>query len=182
MTCSVAAGAGAMRTRRRLPFLRFSREAMDRCCPADADLQSMAATLKAREFVFLCEDLAMASLGEDFPRPLRKVEWTTLQLSFGNPQAHFELQPHVARGIVELGLHFEGPVEFNDACAARIAADAHQVMAALGPAWELEVWTQSWRRIHRVFHFEALTSELGHAVAAEFARALRVLHPYASGV
>jgi len=136
--------------------------------------------LKAREFVFFCEDLALASLGAEFPRPDRKVEWTILQLSFGDPKAHFELQPHVARGIVELGLHFEGEVEANDKRAARIAANAVEVMAGLGPAWELEVWTPSWRRIHRIFHFDALTQELGREVAAEFANALRVLLPYAT--
>jgi len=140
---------------------------------------TMATVLKAREFVFFCEDLALASLGAEFPRPDRKVEWTILQLSFGNPHAHFELQPRVGRGMVELGLHFEGSAEFNDERAARIAADALEVMAGLGPAWELEAWTPSWRRIHRTFHFSALTQELGREVASEFATALRVLLPYA---
>lgn len=140
---------------------------------------TVARLLKAREFVFFCEDLALAALGAEFPRPDRKVEWTILQLSFGDPKAHFELQPHVARGMVELGLHFEGDVETNDRRAQRIAADAVEVMAGLGPAWELEAWTPSWRRIHRVFHFETLTDELGREVAKEFATALRVLLPYA---
>jgi hypothetical protein len=78
--------------------------------------------LKAREFVFACEDRAMRDLPAGLPPPERKVMWTILQLHFGDPNVHFELQPQPSRGLVELGLHFEGPVEANDAWAERIAA------------------------------------------------------------
>lgn len=135
--------------------------------------------LKAREFVFYCEDLALAALPPEFPRPERKVMWTTLQLHYGNPVAHFELQPQVGRGLVELGLHFEGPAEANEAWAQRISTDAGEVMAALGEGWELEEWTASWRRLHRTFPFASLTAELGREVAAQLAMALQVLEQYA---
>ena len=134
-------------------------------------------TLKAREFVFYCEDLAMASLPEGFPRPERKVMWTILQLHYGNPNVHFELQPHVGRGQVELGLHFEGPVEENDRWAAVVASKTDEVLAALGPGWELEEWTTTWRRLHRVFHFEKLTTDLGREVAGEMAKLVTALQP-----
>jgi len=137
-------------------------------------------TLQAREFVFFCEDLALASLPDDFPRPQRKVMWTILQLHYGNPVAHFELQPHVGRGQVELGLHFEGAVEFNDLWAAELAAHAAELMFELGPGWELEERTASWRRLHRVFAFERLTADLGREVGGELAKAMRVLQPYAA--
>ncbi len=135
-------------------------------------------TLKAREFLFFAEDQAMAALPGEFPRPERKVEWTILQLHFGDPRAHIELQPQVARGQVELGLHFEGQVEANDAYAARLAANAVALMAALGPGWELEEWTASWRRLHRTFPASALTTALGREVGAQLANALVTLHPY----
>jgi len=134
-------------------------------------------TLKAREFLFYTEDQAMAALPADFPRPERRVMWTILQLHFGDPNVHFELQPQVSRGLVELGLHFEGPVEENDRWADHIAANAGDVLCELGPLWELEVWTPSWRRLHRTFRFERLTAELGREVAAEFAKALQCLQP-----
>jgi hypothetical protein len=105
--------------------------------------------------------------------------WTILQLYYGHPAAHFELQPHVGRSVVELGLHFEGPAEFNEACAARIGASAGPVMAALGEGWELEEWTASWRRLHRTFQFSSLTTELGREVAGQLANALHVLEPFA---
>ena len=134
-------------------------------------------TLKAREWVFACEDLAMAALPAAFPRPQRHVEWTMLQLHYGDPKVHFELQPMVARGRAELGLHFEGTVEANDLWAAHIACHSDEVVAGLGSEWELEEWTASWRRLHRVFPFEKLTTSLSREVGAELHRALITLQP-----
>ena len=120
----------------------------------------------------------MAALPDGFPRPERKVEWTILQLHFGDPAAHFELQPQPSRGLIELGLHFEGRVEANDAYAARLSVNSVELMAALGEGWELEEWTASWRRLHRSFPFTALTSALGREVAAQLVNGLVTLRPY----
>lgn len=138
---------------------------------------SNGATLQAREFLFLCEELAFASLDPAIAPPHRKVMWTTLQLHYGDPAAHFELQPMPARSQIELGLHFEGPLDANDRWAALLADRAHELLAALGPHWELEAWTASWRRLHRVFPFEALTRDLAEEVAAVLAAAIRTLGP-----
>lgn len=134
--------------------------------------------LKAREFLFLTEELALRRLPPAVPAPNRRVMWTILQLSWGAPQFHIELQPQPVRSLVELGLHFEGPPEANDARAALVAAHAAPLMAALGPAWELEHWTPSWRRLHRTFSFERLTRALAEDVAAEMARAMPLLYPF----
>jgi hypothetical protein len=134
-------------------------------------------TLKAREFLFFCEDLAMAGLPAGFPRPERRVMWTILQMHYGNPDVHVELQPHVGRGMVELGLHLEGPAEQNDRWAAVVGEHAPEMIAALGPEWELEDWTSSWRRLHRVFRFDKLTTALGHEVADDCTKALMAFHP-----
>lgn len=120
----------------------------------------------------------MRSLPPGFPRPERKMMWTILQLHYGNPSAHFELQPQVSRGQVELGLHFEGPVEQNDAWTLELAERACELMAELGDGWELEEWTSTWRRLHRVFRFEQLSAELAHEVGTQLARALAVLQPF----
>ncbi len=140
-------------------------------------MPALNGTLKAREFVFFCEDLALAALPASVPRPERRVMWTILQIHFGDPRVHFELQPQVARGIIELGLHFEGPVELNDRWAALVAGRATEIAAALGDSWELEEWTASWRRLHRTWPFSTLTVELGREVAAQLAAAIEVLYP-----
>lgn len=131
--------------------------------------------MKAREFLFACEDLAMARLGTGLPAPQRRVMWTILQLHYGDPDVHFELQPQVARGQVELGLHFEGLLENNEAWALKIAGNTAPIAGTLGPEWELEEWTASWRRLHRVFRFEKLTRALADEVAEQFALLLTTL-------
>lgn len=136
--------------------------------------------LQAREFLFYCEDLAMATLGPAFPRPERKVMWTILQLHYGNPDAHFELQPQPSHGRVELGLHFEGPVEQNDLWTMALAERSRELMAELGPGWELEEWTSTWRRLHRVFPIDRLDTPFGREVAGELAKLLRTLQPFAA--
>ncbi len=135
--------------------------------------------LKAREFLFYTEDLALAALPANFPPPERRVMWMILQFSWGDPAIHFELHPQASRGRIEVGLHFEGSLEQNEAWAQRIADDACEVMATMGPEWELEEWTASWRRLHRTYEFDDLTASLGREVAAEFARAMQLLLPYA---
>jgi hypothetical protein len=134
-------------------------------------------TLKAREFVYFCEDHILTQLPAAIPQPERRVRWTTLQLHFGNPGVHFELHPQMGRGVVEAGLHFEGPLEANDAWVELLAANAADLLGELGPVWELEEWTSTWRRLHRPFPFQRLTTELAHEVAGELARAMTVLHP-----
>ena len=151
-----------------------------RVLPTDS-VPNRNGTLKAREFVFFCEDLALASLPATVPKPERRVMWTILQLHYGDPRVHFELQPQVARGVIELGLHFEGPAEWNDRWAALVAERATEISAALGDGWELEEWTASWRRLHRTWPFTALTEDLGREVAGQLATALEVLYPMLDG-
>ncbi len=122
----------------------------------------------------------MRNLPAGFPRPERKMMWTMLQLHYGNPKAHFELQPLVSRGQVELGLHFEGPAEQNDLWAMGLSERAGELMAELGEGWDLEVWTSTWRRLHRVFRFEQLGTGLVEDVGMQLARALTVLQPFAA--
>ncbi len=148
--------------------------------PAPGTLQRMAnkdGSLQAREFLFLCEELAMKAVAPELRPPERKLMWTILQMHYGDPAVHFELQPMPARSQVELGLHLEGPLEKNDAWAAMLAERACELLPALGEGWELEEWTASWRRLHRVFPFERLTRELASEVGAALARAVEVLGP-----
>ena len=134
-------------------------------------------TLKAREFLFFTEDLAIAALPPGFDVPTRKVMWTILQLFYADPLVHFELQPQPSRGLVELGLHFEGDAEANEAAALALAQHTHEIRAALGPEWELEEWTASWRRLHRTYTFTKLTAALGREIAEEMTKAMVALAP-----
>jgi hypothetical protein len=133
----------------------------------------VATALKAREFLFRVEHDALSRLEGPLP-PQRKLMWNTLQLHYGDPAVHFELQPMMSRGLVEVGLHFEGAVEVNDRWAAVIADAAPAIVPLMGPGWELEVWTASWRRLHRAYPFERLTADFAEEVAEGFARLITV--------
>ncbi|HJP40507.1 MAG TPA: hypothetical protein QGF35_02220 [Dehalococcoidia bacterium] len=126
------------------------------------------ARLKAREFLFQAEDRAITLLGEVTP-PERRVMWTTLQYHYGEPWIHYELQPHVGRQMVEIGLHFEGAAEQNERAASLVAHHAGTLLASLGPNWELEEWTNSWRRLHRTLRFKFLNPDLAEEAAEAFA-------------
>lgn len=128
----------------------------------------MAEKLQARQFLFLAEEMAMNQLPEAQRPPGRHVMWTILQLHYGDPRIHFELQPRPARGDIELGLHFEAAAELNEARALVIARNRHLV-SGLGDAWELDEWTASWRRFHRTFAAPELTRTLAGEVAGELA-------------
>ncbi len=136
------------------------------------------AGLKAREFLFYCEEQALAILGPDLTPPHRKVMWTILQLYYDDPLIHFELQPQPSRGIVEIGLHFESKLAVNDAWAGAVAERATEFIGELGPEWELEAWTASWRRVHRVVPIQRLTASFAREVAREWARAIAILAPF----
>jgi hypothetical protein len=138
-------------------------------------------TLKAREFLFASEDIALAGLPRDFPQPERRVMWTILQFHYGDPNVHFELQPQMSRGQVELGLHFEGLPENNERWAQRIADNAIPIAGTLGPEWELEEWTASWRRLHRVFAFQKLSHAFASEVAGELTLLLTTLQSLVAG-
>lgn len=125
--------------------------------------------LKAREFLFLCEDLAIPQVPAALRPHARNVMWTTLQLHYGEPAVHYELQPMPSRRQVEVGLHFESSPAVNDAWAALIGHHAPRLQSALGLDWELEVWTATWRRLHRVYPIERLTRDFAAEVAAGLA-------------
>ncbi|MEX0781905.1 MAG: hypothetical protein WD557_04585 [Dehalococcoidia bacterium] len=135
-------------------------------------------TMKTREWVFYAEEVAMRALPAELAPPERKVMWTVLQFHYGDPNVHFEVNPSPGRQQVELGLHFEGPPGSNDAWVTELARRGPEYMAALGDEWELEEWTASWRRLHRVLRFERLDTEFAHVVAGELVKAFTVLGPF----
>ncbi len=144
----------------RLPSLRHA-----------VGMERQPTVIKATDFIGICEEMAMKSVPGHLRPTGRKVMWTILQLHYGDPACHFELQPQPSRNNIELGLHFEGEASLNEARALLIARECPAILASLGPQWELEEWTGSWRRLHRTFRAPTLTQ----AIAAEVATALTSL-------
>jgi hypothetical protein len=161
------------------PPIRFSRydvsilasSAALRRLDAAPMLPSMA--LKSRAFLEMVLDTADAAL--EGARPERRVRASLAQIYFEDRHQHYEVWLRSQAGLVELGLHFEGPREENLRRVAAVADAMPLVAPALGPAVELEEWTESWTRVHETCPLmpldEGFAAELGERLAV-YVRAL----------
>ncbi len=76
------------------------------------------------------------------------LAFSYVQAHFGDRRVHFECWVQRKTGLLELGLHFEGPREFSYGWAAAIGEHMPELVAALGDGIELEEWTERWTRLH----------------------------------
>src|SRR4030042_859375 len=102
-----------------------------------------------------------------------RVRFTLLQVYFEHPSLHYEVWPQRKTGRIEIGLHFEGEPETNYRWAAVLAERMPEVLAALGPAMELEEWTPAWTRLHQTPPLGALDE----SEAPEAAERVAAPHP-----
>jgi hypothetical protein len=136
--------------------------------------RSTVPSLRIRDFLALAHGGVIEHLGAK----LGGLEWRQrfgyLQYFRGDPAIHYEIWVQRKTERLEIGLHFESPDrDRNYAAAELLASRAPEIVAAAGPAYELEEWTAQWTRLHRAFPAPALTSELA-ADAGDRAAALIV--------
>src|SRR6266550_8859601 len=129
---------------------------------------------KPREFLALVVDTAIA-LQPD--KPNVRVRASLAQLSFEAPDQHYEVWLRQKAGLLELGLHFEGPREENLRRLAVVADAMPEILDSLGDAPELEEWTESWTRLHEVHPIEILDDTFAHQIGARLAAYVTTLEP-----
>lgn len=101
-----------------------------------------------------------------------------LQYFRGDPGVHYEIWVQRKTQRLEIGLHFEmADSERNYAAAAALGERAPEVVARVGPAYELEEWTKTWTRLHRSFAAPVLTEALASQAAADAAALIRGMEP-----
>ena len=83
---------------------------------------------------------------------------------------------------VEVGLHLEAKKSLNDKMLRHLAQRFIAVQAELGPAVELEQWTQSWGRVHQFVPYDHLDGSLCDEVAEILAQLIVVLEPLGTAV
>ncbi len=135
------------------------------------------AAMKAREFLEEMRLRLTALLPPEHAAFDWRIAFSYLQLWYGDPRLHFECWVQRRTGLLEIGLHFEGRREFSYAWAAAFAERAPEVMAALGPAVELEEWTERWARLHETRRVDALDGALADEAAARLAAYVIALQP-----
>ena len=101
-----------------------------------------------------------------------------LQYYRGDPGVHYEIWVQRKTQRLEIGLHFEtADGERNYAAAEALAERAPEIVARVGPEYELEEWTKTWTRLHRSFAAGSLTEALASEAASHAAALMRGMEP-----
>lgn len=134
--------------------------------------------LKSRQFLELVVDTAVSVLSD---KPNVRVRASLAQLYFEAPDQHYEVWLRRNAGLLELGLHFEGPREENLARLAAVADAMPAIVEGLGADLEIEEWTETWTRLHEVRPLvtldEAFAREVGDRLAAYVTTLEPVIRP-----
>ena len=88
-----------------------------------------------------------------------------MKFHYGHPESHYEAWYHSGQGRIEVGLHFEGSRELNQAGLEFFRANMVEVKGGL-PNAELEPWDRGWTRLYETFP----PLSLDHHALAETAR------------
>jgi hypothetical protein len=135
-------------------------------------------SLRVHEFLALVHQGVESRLGKRLDGMTMRQRFSFVQYYRGGPDVHYEVWAQKKTGRIEIGLHFESPDrDANYGAAAALAAHAPQVQAAIGPAYELEEWTQTWTRLHHTTAAPALTSEIADDAAEQAVALIRGMEP-----
>jgi hypothetical protein len=105
-----------------------------------------------------------------------------VKLHYGDRRVHYELWVQQKRGIVEVGLHFEGDPARNARSLEALSRHYAEIASALGPGVEPEQWTESWTRIHLTLPLAPLEEPFAAQVAERAAALIQALEPMVRGL
>ena len=98
------------------------------------------------------------------PVPLRSFQigrgrGRLMKLHYGHPEIHYEAWHHTGAGRLEVGLHFEGSGDQNQAAFDFFRPRMIEVKASL-PRAELEPWDRGWVRLYETFPAPGLDEQV----------------------
>ena len=121
------------------------------------------------------------ALRQSLPEPLRDFQvWTgaeNFKLSYGRPRVHYEIWTNGRDRHIEVGLHFEDGPESTERLLRFLDARIVEIKHELGPAVELERWTNSWGHLFRLVPYQPLTDDLTSEISQELTRMICILQP-----
>lgn len=121
------------------------------------------------------------SLRQSLPDALRDFQiWTgseNFKLNYGRPRVHYEIWTNGRDRHIEVGLHFEDGPESTERLLRFFDVRIVEIKHELGPAIELERWTNSWGHLFRLIPYQPLTDDLTAEVSQELTRMICVLQP-----
>ncbi len=115
------------------------------------------------------------------PAPLRtfssaRGRGRLMKLHYGHSEFHFEAWHHTGDGRLEIGLHFEGTNEENEAAFDFFRGRVIEIKANL-PRAELEPWDRGWSRLYETLPALQLDDRALDAAIEKMSDYIVVLQP-----
>ena len=99
-----------------------------------------------------------------------------MKVHYGHSEFHFEAWHHTVDGRLEIGLHFEGSGEENDAAFDFFRARVIEIKDIL-PRAELEPWDRGWTRLYETLPAPQLDGGALDAAIEKMSDYIVVLQP-----
>ena len=134
--------------------------------------------MKTKEFLQTLTDLVRQQLPPelvDFQVHPRVTSLT--KLYYDQASVHYEVWIQKGRGIVEMGLHFEGDPESNFRHLELLMGYRDEIRSSLGEAVELQQWDRGWCRAHQTVQLQPLSDDFLVEVSLKFSDMVRTLEP-----
>ena len=134
--------------------------------------------MKTKEFLETLTDLVRQQLPpdlQDFQVHPRVSSLT--KFYYGRASVHYEVWIQKRRGIVEMGLHFEGDPESNFRYLEQITGFSEELTSSLGDGIEIQQWDKGWSRVHETIPLEPLSDDFLVEVSLKLSSMVRTLEP-----
>ena len=134
--------------------------------------------MKTREFLETLPDLVRQQLPPELSGFQVHPRVTSLtKFYFQRVSVHYEVWIQRRKGIVELGLHFEGDQETNFRQLELLNGHAEEIRTCLGDGIEIGQWDRGWTRAHETISFELLTDDFLVEVSVKLSAMIRTFEP-----
>ena len=134
--------------------------------------------MKTKEFLQTLPDLVRQQLPPelgDFQLHPRVTSLT--KFYYDRASVHYEVWIQKRRGIVELGLHFEGDPESNFRHLEMLMGYWDEIRSSLGESVELQQWDRGWCRAHETVPLQPLSDDFLVEVSLKLSNMVRTLEP-----
>ena len=141
-------------------------------------VQPQDGLMKTKEFLETLTDLVRQQLPPELSSFQVHPRVTSLtKLYYDQASVHYEVWIQKRRGIVELGLHFEGDPESNFLHLELLMGYGDEIRSSLGENVELQQWDKGWCRAHETLSLQPLSDDFLVEVSLRLSNMFRTLEP-----
>ena len=139
---------------------------------------SLDGPMKTKEFLESLSDLVRQQLPPELGDIQVHPRVTSLtKLYFERASVHYEVWIQKRRGMLELGLHFEGDPESNFRHLELLMGYWDEIRSSLGESVELQQWDRGWCRAHETVPLQPLSDDFLVEVSMKLSNMVRTLEP-----